>query len=426
MENETTRREEIEEITLVQTSGKAPAQIPVQPGAILGNYRIGHRIGAGLLSEVFEAENRLAHKPCAVKVFHPLVHTGPVTRGRYLHELEQLVSLGHPGIVGTYGSFFTEGRFFTVMERLEGSDLRSVLNRQSPLPSRVYLPVMRSLCTSLSLVHECGLYHGHLHAGQVMIIQEGGGFAVKICDFATHHLLPNIKDLPSGWDMKPEHALHICPEQAKDQLVDSRGDIYALSVLLYQMITGRPPFLADTFEATVEQHGSDSPVPPSELAPSISKDMEKTILRGLEKDPRKRFPSVVALLASLDPRSVTGAHKTIVRTRKASGQQAIPSTASSRVAVPATPIPRTESADVAPLDDLIDEEMPPPVPEPQTPVDMSFSAEDEGLSLGTLPTPPPSRQRSKTRTSSRSWLFIVLAAVAFACGITVFFVLRSC
>jgi serine/threonine protein kinase len=369
-----------EEITRVQ-----PTEMPtvetgrgsVEPGTILGNYRLVRLIGSGMLSEVYQAQNLVANKPCAVKVFRQEVPLGPVAFGRYVHEVDRLSRIEPPNVAAVYGSGSIDGRSYTVMEHVAGTDLRAIIREKAPLSRRTILPVMRGLCMALAQVHAFGLAHGHLHGGQVMVQWSGHAVQIKLLDFGTHHLVPHFKDAPAGWQWTPEHAICVSPEQAKLQPGDTRSDIYALAVLLYEMATGRVPFLGDSFASTLEQHISEQPVPPRQVS-GVSAELEETILRGLEKDPRKRLPSVEALLAALDPMAVTGQH----------GRMGKPTTTGSYRALTAS-----ESTDAIPVavPAQTAEEAPPPP----------------------LPLEPISVPRS------RRWLFIVLGAVVLACGLAI-------
>ncbi len=304
------------EVTEIRRMPEVDDEAPVEhaakvgPGTVLGNYRLVNLIGAGLTSEVYEADNLVARRRCAVKVFHPEMAIGPVVFGRYAHEAKRILQLAHPCITPVFYSGKADGQCYSVMALEQGSDLRSLVRHKAPLSRRVYLPIITGICEALTDVHALGLSHGRLHGGQVMLQLSEQATGVKVLDLGTHHLLPGVKETSSEWQRRAEDAICISPEQAKGLDPDARSDIYALSVMLYEMVTGKVPFLAKTFEETLEQHASEDPVPPNTLA-KVPSAVEETIMRGLSKDPRKRIPSVEALLAGLDPRHATGAHKAV-------------------------------------------------------------------------------------------------------------------
>ena len=294
-----------------QPDGQVAPEPQVSPGMVLGNYRLDTPIGAGLTSQLFEADSLVAGKRCVVKVFRPELGCGPVEFGRYAHEVRQVSQLGHPAICDVYHSARVDDWMISAMTLEAGAkDLRSLVRNKAPLSRRVYLPVVRGICEALGAVHGLGLSHLRLHGGQVMVRMVERAVSVKVLDFGTHHLLPGIKEVVSGWERGPEDAIYTAPELAKELPGDARSDIYSICVMLYEMLTGKVPFLGSTFADTLEQHLSEPPPPPGKLV-QLPAEVEDVVMRGLEKDPRKRIPSVEALLAALDPRGATGAHAVV-------------------------------------------------------------------------------------------------------------------
>jgi serine/threonine-protein kinase len=344
---------------------------PLHPGSVVGNYRLDALIAGGASSEVYEGTNLVARKRCAVKIFRPHLELDAVHFGRCVHEAKRVGLLGHPNIADTYAFVSTDGHTFSVMERLDGTTLRALVRKQGPLSRRSLLPLVRGVGAGLAAAHALGVVHGHLHGGQVMVNWPGGGGSepsVKLLDFGVRHLQVAPKEDRPNLERRPEQAVCLAPEQIKGQPADARTDVYALSVMLYEMLTGRVPFLADSFAATLELHLSETPPPPGRLAP-ISPEVEEMLLRGLEKDPRRRVPSVEALLAVLDPTSVTGQHSIATSGRHA----ALAPTPSREITI--TPVP--EPADAS---------TPPPVP--------------LAVSLERLKVP-----------RRRTWLFVLLGVV---------------
>jgi len=369
-----------EEITQVQrtTLDELPAT------GMLGNLRLGQPLGQGLLGQVYAAHNTVARKQCAAKVFRRDLPGGAVARGRYIHEAETVAHVGHPNIGHVYGSAMADGRMYTTIELLDGTPLSTLIRQKAPLSRRTYFPLLKEICAGLSAAHAYGIAHRHLHAGQVMVQWNDQSLQVKLLDFGTHHLLPPLKDQIPGWLWRPEHAICVAPEQVKGAAgdVDTRADIYALSIILYEMVTGRVPFLADSFAATLEQHTNDQPMPPSQLV-SIPGGLEETIMRGLDKDPRKRIPSVEAMLATLDPLAATTGQHQLTRAK-------LTSTGRYRVL----------TADVSQEIQL-----------PDAPVaDLQQPAREPPHRTAFAPFKIP---------RSRKWLYVLLAVVAIGCGVAV-------
>jgi serine/threonine-protein kinase len=242
-----------------------------------------------------------------VKVFHSALVASRVRWGRYVHESKTVASLRQAGIVDVFNHQMVEGIGLAVMAPSRGSSLRELLKGGGPLSRRAYLPVVRAIGLALAPVHAAHLAHLRLHPGQVLMQWAGGEPIVELLDFGVHHLHRPITEEVNGLPRTAEQAVWMAPEQARGEPGDQRSDVYSLAVLLYQMITGRPPFVGETIKAVLDQHLSEAPPPPSRFA-TISPELEETLLRALEKDPRKRTQSVEALLAGIDPASVTGQH----------------------------------------------------------------------------------------------------------------------
>jgi hypothetical protein len=154
-------------------------------------------------------------------------------------------------------------------------------------------------------VHAAGGAHRRIHGGNVIVEWlEGQAPRARLLDFGVWHLHPQPAE-PAEVPRTTEHALCIAPEQAKGEPGDGRSDVYALAVLLYQLLTGRPPFLGDTFAATLELHFTGGATPPSQLV-NVPAAIDEALLRALERDPRRRTPSAEALLGALDPLGTTG------------------------------------------------------------------------------------------------------------------------
>ncbi len=354
---------------------------PLHAGTVLGSYQLQSSLGAGMLSEVFAATNLTAGKPCAVKVFYDVLDLGPVAFGRYAHEQSRLALLGHPGIVEVFYNGWHGDRPYSVLQLVRGKSLLAMVRKQAPLPLRVALPLVHELCEILSAVHDQGAHHGRLHWGQVLLCEEGRGHRMKLMDLGTHHLLPPPDDNPPGFRRLPAHAIYTAPEQDKGKPGDVRSDVYSLSVMIYEMLTGRVPFVGETYEQTMELHVNAPPPPPGALA-QISEDVERALLAGLEKNPKKRTPSVQALLAALDPKGATGKHLAV--------PAALPPPVGPAPRPLAPPIPAAPAAPITPPGA-------PQVLQPEEPLRIP---------------------------RNRTWLYVALGVVALACaGVLAFFLL---
>ena len=286
-----------EELTDVKTTPRSRPDV-------LGDIRIGERLAAGASSEMFHGMNLLARKRCVVKIFRPELDTGPVNWGRYGHAVRSATALQARTIADIYGFGQTpDGRRYAICEWVTGDSLEALLAQHGALSRRSFQPIVSEIAKALSAAHKANIPHLRLHAGNVMVQWTEGGRIpeIRILDFGSAFLQSDLTDgANQPLPRTPAQALHISPEQAKGQPGDNRSDVYALAILLYRMATGRSPFQADTFEAMLEAQASVPPSAPSQLA-NITSDLEETLMRALDKDPKRRTPSVEALASELDP-----------------------------------------------------------------------------------------------------------------------------
>jgi len=279
-------------------------------GTTLGHLRLDARLDRGASSDLYQGHNVLARKPCLVKVFRPALCANRVRWGRFVHESKTVAALRLPGVADVFDHQIIEGNGLVVMAPSQGNSLRELLKTSGPLSRRAFVPVIRAIGLALAQAHAAGIAHRRLHPGQVVVRWAGSEPIVQLLDFGVHHLHPPLTDEAAA--PTAEQALWFAPEQIKGEPGDLRSDVYALGALLFRMITGRPPFVGESTRAVLDQHLSEPPPPPSRFA-ATPPEMEETVLRALEKDARKRTPSVEAMLAAIDPSSITGQHL-LVRT----------------------------------------------------------------------------------------------------------------
>lgn len=289
----------------------------LMPGERLADVRLGQLIGTGASSEVYAADSLTVGRPCAVKVFRRELGIGSVSRGRYAHIAHEVGHLDHPAIADVYSFGETpDGRSFAVCDLAPGQSLGQLISKHAPLPRKIAIQILRQICNALAVSHAHGLAHLRLHRGNVMV--DVGAHEIDkvvLLDFGVCQLYPPLNEIPASFALGPQHAIWIAPEQARGEAGDSRTDVYAVTVLLYEMLCGHVPFLGSTFKETLEMQISAPPPSPALLA-AMPLELEQTILRGLEKDPRRRTPSVEALLSAIDPISVaTGQHQALARTQ---------------------------------------------------------------------------------------------------------------
>ncbi len=264
----------------------------------LGQYRLRRRIGAGGMGEVYLAEHLLLKRPCAVKLIRRASAADPRALQRFEREVRLTSTLSHPNTVDVYDYGQTEdGTYYYVMEYLQGLGLAELVERHGPLaPGRVVF-LLRQVCGALREAHAAGLVHRDIKPSNIFAARRGGlGDVAKLLDFGL--VLPTIREgvgTLSGEEQILGTPLFMAPEQATGgRETDARSDIYALGAVAYYLLTGRPPFDESSRLGALIAHARDPVVPPSRVTAGIPDDLERAVLRCLEKDPSARFPDAAS------------------------------------------------------------------------------------------------------------------------------------
>ena len=271
------------------------------PGAHVGDYRLIGVIASGGCGTVFAARHAVIGRSAAVKVLHRALASSPEMVERFIREARVVNLIRHPNIVDIYGfGTLDDGRPYFVMELLQGQNLRQIIERRGRLTVRESLGYLEPICTALSAAHQAGVVHRDLKASNAVVTREGERPEVKLLDFGIAKLLrPEEGDralTAVGQRLGSPYAM--APEQIRGASIDARADIYALGVLLHQLVTGRYPFVAEDPLELERQHLEVRPTRPSDLAP-VSPAVDALILRCLEKEPDRRFPSATAFIEAL-------------------------------------------------------------------------------------------------------------------------------
>jgi eukaryotic-like serine/threonine-protein kinase len=271
------------------------------PGDRAGEYVILGTIATGGCGTVYSAEHRVLGRRAAVKVLHGSLATSPEMIERFVREARIVNRIRHPHIVDIYEfGELTDRRPYFVMELLTGSSLGVVVEQRGRLVPAQALAYLEPVCDALAAAHAAGVVHRDLKASNVAVVKDGDAPQVKLLDFGIAKLLrntPGERGLTAvGQRIGTPYAMS--PEQIRGGAIDARTDIYALGVLLFQLFTGRYPFMSDDPVEMERLHVEAPPPRPSALAPT-SPAVDAVVLRCLEKDPAKRFPDVGSLLTAL-------------------------------------------------------------------------------------------------------------------------------
>jgi serine/threonine-protein kinase len=283
----------------------------LSPGDRAGEYLILGTIATGGCGTVYSAEHRVLGRRAAVKVLHGSLATSPEMIERFVREARVVNRIRHPNIVDIYEfGELPDRRPYFVMELLSGTSLGVVADQRGRLVPAQALAYLEPVCDALAAAHAAGVVHRDLKASNVAVVKDGDAPQVKLLDFGIAKLLrsaPGERGLTAvGQRIGTPYAM--APEQIQGGAIDARTDLYALGVLLFQLLTGRYPFISDDPVEMERLHIEAPPPRPSALAP-VSPAIDAVVLRCLEKDPEKRFPDVGAFLDALRGavRGATGA-----------------------------------------------------------------------------------------------------------------------
>jgi serine/threonine-protein kinase len=269
----------------------------VAPGRVLGGrYRLDHELARGGMATVWVAEDPLLSRRVAVKILHPELAVNDSLRTRFRHEAVAAAKLSHPAIVATYDTGDDEGTAYIVMQLVEGPTLRRMLDARGALPVGEAADIASQVAEALDHAHRHGLVHRDIKPANVLIPPDG---QVKVTDFGIAKAAGD-EDLTSTGAVIGT-ARYLAPEQVNGNAVDGRADVYALGLILYEMLTGTLPFSGDSEIATAMMRLTKVPDPVRSVRPEVPPMLDAVVNRSLARDPEHRFPSAGALRDALDP-----------------------------------------------------------------------------------------------------------------------------
>jgi beta-lactam-binding protein with PASTA domain len=260
-----------------------------------GRYELIRQIARGGTAQVYLARDLLLDRPVALKVLFPELSSDSSFVERFRREAQAAANLSHPNIVPVFDWGESERTYFIVMEYVDGEPLSAIIRSQAPLPPARAAGIAADISKALSYAHRHGVVHRDVKPGNVLLTRDG---QVKVTDFGIARAVGS-DDSVTQTGLVMGTATYFSPEQAQGLGVDGRSDVYALGVVLYEMVTGRPPFSADTPVAIAYKHVSEAAVPPRELEPRVPEALEAIILRAIAKQPSDRYPTAEDFHADL-------------------------------------------------------------------------------------------------------------------------------
>ena len=291
----------------------------LEPGDTLDHYRIDATVARTGMSVLYRATNLVDGKQVAVKVPHHEMEADPVLFERFKREQEIGQLLDHPGVVKTYNDE-ERSRVYMVIEWVDGRLLRSILNEERMLPIERAVKITQGMCDALDYMHKRGIVHRDLKPENVMVDADDN---IKLIDFGIA-MKEDAKRLTfvnmSATLGTPDY---ISPEQVKGQRGDQRSDIYAVGIMLYEMLTGRVPFIEPNPLAAMNERLLHDPTSPRELNPEISPELEEIIYRALERDPRHRYATAHEMIWDLEHQEQVGVEDRGVRSAGRNGRHGL-------------------------------------------------------------------------------------------------------
>jgi serine/threonine protein kinase len=274
----------------------------LQTGDMLDHYRIDAVVARSGMSMLYKAADLNADRKVAIKVPHAEMEADPVLFERFKREQEIGQLLDHPGVVKTFNSE-ERSRLYMVIEWVDGRLLRTILNEEKKLLQERAAKIALGMCDALDYMHKRGIVHRDLKPENVMIDSDDN---VKLIDFgiamkedARRLTFVNVSSMLGTPD-------YISPEQVKGGRGDQRSDIYALGIMLYEMLTGRVPFVGPNPLAVMNERVLNAPTPPRELNPEITPELEEILYRALERDPRHRYATAHEMIWDLEHQEQVG------------------------------------------------------------------------------------------------------------------------
>ena len=263
-----------------------------QPRLLGGRYQLGELLGTGGMADVRRGRDVRLGRDVAVKVLRPDLARDPAFQARFRREAQAAASLTVPSIVSVYDTGEdTYGIPYIVMEHVEGRTLRDVLQEEGRLLPQRALELTAEICGALEVAHTAGIVHRDVKPGNVMLTRAG---EVKVMDFGIARAATDTSGMTQTAAVIGT-AAYLSPEQARGEHVDARSDLYSTGCLLYELVTGAPPFTGDSPLAVAYQHVREDPAPPSTYDPTLPRAVDAVVLTALAKNPANRYQSAAEM-----------------------------------------------------------------------------------------------------------------------------------
>ena len=271
-----------------------------QPRLLGGRYELDGVVGRGGMAEVYRARDIRLDRIVAIKTLRTDLARDQIFQARFRREAQSAASLNHPSIVAVYdtGEDMTSGVPvpYIVMEYVDGRTVRDLLQEGHRLLPERSLEIIDGVLRALDYSHQAGIVHRDIKPGNVMVTRNGD---IKVMDFGIARAMSDAQATMTQTAQVIGTAQYLSPEQARGERVDSRSDLYSTGCLLYELLTGRPPFTGDSPVAIAYQHVRENPVPPSRVDPDVPPWADAIVLKAMAKAPADRYQTAADMRADL-------------------------------------------------------------------------------------------------------------------------------
>ena len=274
----------------------------LHPGDELDHYRIEGVAARSGMASIFRGTDLLDGKKVAIKVPHPEMECDPVLFDRFQRERQIGEKLDHPGVMKVFGDD-DRSRVYMVMEWVEGRLLRQILNEQKKFTPEQAVKITIGVLEALDYIHNQGVVHRDLKPENIMV---DANDRIKLIDFGIASNAGSRRLTFAKFSNTMGTPDYISPEQVKGKRGDGRSDLYAVGVMLYEMLSGKTPFTGDNPILIMNDRLLNNPIPPREVAPEITPQLQEIIYRALERDPSKRYSSAREFIWDLQHQDEVG------------------------------------------------------------------------------------------------------------------------
>jgi serine/threonine protein kinase len=276
--------------------------LTIQPGDQLDRYQIDSVVATSGMATVFRARDLDTDQVVAIKVPHPEIESDPALYDRFLREEEIGKKIDHPGVMKVFANP-DRSQVYMVMEWIDGLLLRQILNEEKKLPIERAVKLTVRICEALEHIHTHGVVHRDLKPENIMVDAEDN---IRLIDFGIAGNAGSRRLTFANFSKNMGTPDYISPEQVRGKRGDARSDVYAMGVMFYEMLTGKVPFSGPNAFAVMNDRLVNQIVPPRNLEPSITPQLQEILYRALEREPKNRYHSAREFAHDLEHQDEVG------------------------------------------------------------------------------------------------------------------------